>query len=60
MSESLKQVLARLESKVKELSGEVSTLKASKAIVNSADIDVKKEIKSIVTIGFVTNLYRGK
>ena len=58
MSESLVQVLARLELKVEELNDKVVKLEASKN--KKEEVDLKKEIEAVVNIGYVTNLYRDK
>ena len=58
MSESLVQVLARLELKVAELNDKVVKLEASKN--KKQEVDFKKEIEAVVTIGYVTSLYRDK
>lgn len=58
MQESLVDILARLESELKELKIKVSILEKSKT--KSVVLDVKKEVESIVNIDYVTDLYRGK
>jgi hypothetical protein len=57
MQESLVDILARLESELKELKIKVSTLEKSKT--KPVVFDVKKEVESIVNIDYVTDLYRG-
>jgi hypothetical protein len=57
MQESLVDILARLESELKELKIKVSTLEKSKT--KPVVFDVKKEVESIVNIDYVTELYRG-
>tara|TARA_B110000503_G_scaffold124987_1_gene192102 strand:+ start:4512 stop:4691 length:180 start_codon:yes stop_codon:yes gene_type:complete len=56
MQESLVDILARLESELKELKIKVSTLEKSKT--KSVVLDVKKEVESIVTIDYINELYR--
>mgnify|MGYP003624849399 FL=1 len=56
MQESLVDILARLESEIKELKIKVSTLEKNKT--KSVVLDVKKEVESIVTIDYVNELYR--
>ena len=58
MQESLLDILARLESEIKELKIKVSTLESSKT--KPVVFDVKKEVESIVNIDYITDLYRGK
>tara|TARA_R110000764_G_scaffold97977_1_gene182141 strand:- start:3096 stop:3275 length:180 start_codon:yes stop_codon:yes gene_type:complete len=59
MQESLVNILARLESEVKELKAKVLTLESKKTI--PVVLDVKKDIIDVVTVGFITELYkRGK
>ena len=81
MQESLVDILARLESEVKELKAKVLTLESKKVKPFDDDIkelkakvltleskktipvvlDVKKDIIDVVTVGFITELYkRGK
>tara|TARA_R110002096_G_scaffold38083_1_gene105520 strand:- start:2538 stop:2711 length:174 start_codon:yes stop_codon:yes gene_type:complete len=54
MNESLVNILTRLESDIKELKGKVLTLENKKAI----SFDVKSDVKSIVTVDFITALYK--
>tara|TARA_R110002153_G_scaffold226966_1_gene379652 strand:- start:77 stop:256 length:180 start_codon:yes stop_codon:yes gene_type:complete len=56
MQESLVDILARLESELKELKIKVSTLENNKT--KSVVLDVKKEVESIVTIDYINELYR--
>ena len=56
MQESLVDILARLESELKELKIKVSILEKSKT--KSVVLDVKKEVESIVTIDYINELYR--
>ena len=56
MQESLVDILARLESELKELKIKVSTLEKSKT--KSVVLDVKKEVESIITIDYINELYR--
>ena len=58
MQESLLDILARLESEIKELKIKVSALESSKT--KPVVFDVKKEVESIVNIDYITDLYRGK
>ena len=56
MQESLVDILARLESELKELKIKVSILEKSKT--KSVVLDVKKEVESIITIDYINELYR--
>ena len=56
MQESLVDILARLESELKELKIKISILEKSKT--KSVVLDVKKEVESIVTIDYINELYR--
>lgn len=57
MNESLVNILTRLESEVKELKSKVLTLENKK--VKPFDEDIESNIKSIVTVDFITALYKG-
>jgi hypothetical protein len=59
MSESLNDIIARLEKEIKELKTMIANINSNntKGITSQ---DVKSLIETKVTESFVTNLYKGK
>lgn len=57
MNETLNEILFRLEQEIKELKLKVVRLENSKSMIKEKS--VSDEIKSIVDIKYITELYRG-
>lgn len=57
MNETLNEILFRLEQEIKELKLKVVRLENSKSMIEEKS--VSDEIKSIVDIKYITELYRG-
>ena len=61
MNETLVQTLARLEREIKEIKTKCNIITVPESTSTTASCsDVESKIKSVVTIDFVTELYRGK
>ena len=56
MNETLKQTLDRLEQEIAQLKANIKNPEKQQ----NTGIDIKKEIETTVTIGFINNLYRNK
>ena len=57
MNETLNEILFRLEQEIKELKLKVVRLENSKSMIEERS--VSDEIKSIVDMKYITELYRG-